>query len=165
MAVDLQAQLAFVNRLRDGYVITLDEIKEYYGTKYPNRFVNSVRIRTGLDIVKAKVILDPFPRTYGGTETDVFYLVNDVHLEIAGLEFMQNLEEWIKGSDNLDDLEYQDGHYLMWSCPNWLPTKEGAELCGQFHKVDLGDETLEYPRTVRCVQCGKQYKVKPKAKI
>lgn len=161
MAVDLQAQLAFVNRLREGYVISTDEIKEYYNTEYPNRFANSVRIRTGLDIVKAKAF-DPLNK---GHEITVYFLASDVHPEVAGLDFMQNLEEAILGQDALESIEYQDGYYLMWVCRNYVHLSgDDVELCGQFHKVDLAEEPLLSPRTVRCVQCGKQYQVKPKGK-
>ncbi len=155
MAVDLQAQLAFVNRLRDGYVISTDEIKEYYKTAYPNRFANSVRIRTGLDIVKGKFLENGVDRT-------VYFLSSDIHPEVAGLEFMQNIEDSLF-TDIEEMIEYQDGHYLMWVCRNYVHLSgDDLELCGQFHKVDLAEEPLLSPRTVRCVQCGKHYQVKPK---
>jgi len=155
--VDLKAQEAFVNRLREGFVLTLDNIKKSYETNYPNRFVDSVRSRTGLDIRKGKLSIYSY-----SCPIEVVFLASDIRPEVAGLEFVQNAVEGAT-SEELPEVEYVDGHYLMWSCPNYLATTDGNyDYCGQFHKVDLGDEELDRPRTVHCVKCGKSYTVKPR---
>ena len=92
-----------------------------------------------------------------------YFLVDDVPQESAGLdEMFEAVEEPL--TDTEEEIEYQDGHYIMWICPSLIHTVSGEEsvLCGQFHKVDLGDEPLTKPKTVQCVQCGQKYKIMPR---
>ncbi len=148
---DLAAQAAFVNVLRDGYTLLEQDIISFFDVTEVEKFVAGVVDRTGLDIRKAKMLT---------TQDAVWYLAADLHLETAGLE---NIELAVEGVDplNLEIVEHQDGHYLMWVCPATTDFIKG-EYCGQFHKVDLGDESLTRPTSVRCVQCGNEYQVKPR---
>jgi hypothetical protein len=147
--VDLDRQLAFVNRLRAGFVLDAIQVRETYGIRKVPEFVERVRDRTGIDIKTAK-------RTHYEEVIDVYYIAGEPYPETAGLQEMTrpvfiSLEDAIM----LDPIEFQDGHYVMWCCPNIVDD----ELCSKFHKVDLGDEPLEGTRIVRCTQCGRQYKI------
>ena len=136
--VDFEKQRAFVLMLRDGYVLTIYDIQILF--EEGKEFVDAVIENTGLDIREGKIIenlkQDPL----------VYYLADDIHLETAGLQEMSEPSLTVEGAPDL--VEHQDGYYAMYVCPE----------CGQFHKVDLGDEPL-WSEVVRCTQCGKQYRI------
>ncbi len=147
---DLDRQLAFVQRLRDGYVMTEVDVMETYAIRKVPEFVARVRERTGLDIVTAKFILF-------GQEHAVHFITGEQYPETAGLQEMSAPVN-ITMSHALETpklIEHQDGFYAMWVCPNDIGN---GELCSKFHKVDLGDEPLR-SRMIRCTQCGKLYRI------
>ena len=65
--------------------------------------------------------------------------------------------------ETLDVVEHTNGQYIMWVCPEILSDGHHEEMCGNFHKVDLGDEKLVRPTAVKCTKCGKEYQIKPHA--
>ena len=156
---------AFILMLRQGYVLSEDEIRDLYDIPDPYTFVDDVIKLTDLDIktgkrrVKSELVTQPI---------QVYYLAEDISPEAPGLDAMQWAEEMVL-ADVVDPVEWQEGHYLMWVCPADLVSekpKDGdsfsADMCGQFHKVDLGDEILTVARKVRCIKCGKEYQINPK---
>lgn len=155
MDIDIEKQRTFIQTLREGYVMTSDTVEATYGVDNSLVFVKDIIKRTGLDIRIGRM---------GGwniLDLTVYYIVDDVRQESAGLDEMYEATEEIM-SDIIEPVEYQDGYYIMWVCPTLLPTKEGAECCGKFHKVDLGDEPLTVSKTVQCVQCGRKYQIAPR---
>lgn len=160
---DLERQLAFVSMLRDGYVLTGADICDMFGIRNVDSFVSRVITRTHLDIRRGRMKIDEFPRTYGGTVKDVFYITGETHPETAGLQELQQATSELNAFF-YEPVEWQEGHYLMWICP--APLIDDDEIiddyCGQFHKVDLGDEELTEVRTVHCVKCGNKFSVQPK---
>lgn len=150
-SIQLEKQAAFVQMLREGYILSGEEIRVIFGIVNEEAFIEDVKTRTGLDIREGKSNIHK-----------MYFIADYLPLETAGLEEMEICVDDGQ-EESLDEVEYQDGHYIMWVCPNYLPTKDGAEYCSKFHKVDLGDETLTRPRTVRCTQCGKQYRIRPKS--
>jgi hypothetical protein len=161
--VDFEKQTAFVTMLRDDYVLSGGEIKSMFDVEDPEKFIEGVIKRTGLEIEVGKRIFTS--KSQNGTSFDVpvYYLGEKIHLEVAGLEDMQITVD--PDTVTQDEVEYLDGHYIMWVCPNLIPDKisgEDGTYCGKFHKVDLGDELLTQRRVVRCMQCGTEYQIKPR---
>jgi hypothetical protein len=161
MTVDLEKQRAFITMLREGFVLSYDDVWNLYHEK--PEFVRQVIANTGLDIRDGMMLVTP------GDEPGCFFLASDVPQASAGLDTVFGSGEVTPDKAFLDTVEYNDGHYIMWVCPTIngvVPGKEteyAATFCGQFHKVDLGDEELTSPRTVRCSQCGTEYIIKPNA--
>jgi hypothetical protein len=147
MSIDMEKQKQFIIMLRDGAVFTNMEIQILFSVKNGHDFVCDIVERTDLDIREG----------HSGSNV-CYYLATDVHKEVAGLEVMYQAHQTIL-SDVEEPVEYQDGHYIMWTCPAII----NNEMCGFFHKVDLGDESLIVASTVQCAQCGKKYQIKPKA--
>jgi hypothetical protein len=153
MAVnDQDQQAAFIDMLREGYVLTTEQIVGIFRVRNAYKYVQQVIKRTGLEIYQGKMMRDD------GAE-DVFYMTSDISPSEPGLDHMEEAEVVVDSIETIvtNTVESQKGYYLMWSCPATF----GSGLCEQFHKVDLGDEQFTEPRSVRCIKCGKQYLVKP----
>jgi len=158
--INQDQQAAFLKMLQEGYVLTYAEIEIQFQVKNAKVFVEQVRDRTGLDIYEGRVnsYKEEFP---------VYYMISDISPEAPGLDHMEDPLGFNETHVAISEVEYPKGYYIMWVCPNEirLPGAEGVKgfysTCGQFHKVDLGDEQLISPRNVRCIKCGKQYQVRP----
>jgi hypothetical protein len=154
MDVDIEKQKQFIIMLRDGKVMSTEEIEDVFDVECTGVFVADIVIRTGLDI-----------RHGVNRKGLVYYIVNDVRQEEAGLEEMYVATEELL-TDTEEVIEWREGHYAMWVCSNKIASGEviadGDNYCGKFHKVDLGDEALTSPKTVQCVQCGCKYQIRPK---
>lgn len=159
MAINQDQQAAFIDLLQEGYVLTAEDITAVLLVRNPAKFVKQVIDRTGLDIYQGKIMIGEIVRA-------VYFMISDITPESPGLDGMSEVVE-ISTPEDHKIIEYQRGHYLMWICPyseSCGSDDEGttySKECGQFHKVDLGDEPLTRPRTVRCIRCGSQYQVKP----
>jgi len=157
-----EIQKAFIDMLREGYVLTEEEIKATFGPRNANRWVEKIKERTRLDIMKGKLC---------GEEV-VYYMVSEIKPECPGFNEMSSLVEYQIDEEVHAYVEYQKGYYLMWTCPAMLygnhgtdcMTGESGEECGQYHKVDLGDEPLTEERVAQCIKCGKQYTIAPPPK-
>lgn len=153
MAVNNQdQQAAFIDMMREGFVLSAEDITAIFTVLNPAKYVQLVRDRTGLDIHQGKRLMD-------GVTTrllDVYYMTQDIDPSCPGLDEM---EEPVIPIDSIikdpEIIEYQNGYYLMWVCPNTF----GSGDCGQFHKTDLGDEELQGPIFVRCIKCGTTYQI------
>jgi hypothetical protein len=152
--LQLEKQHAFVQMLRDGMVLSHYDIYRLFMADH--EFVLDVIDITGLDIQTGQRIID------ADEDPRVYFLASDTPLDGAGLEEMTLAVDDTQEED-LNEVEYQDGYYLMWTCPKPFNTVDGLDAyCGKFHKVDLGDEKLIRPRIVRCTDCGTQYRIRPK---
>jgi hypothetical protein len=148
---DLEKQRAFIDMLREGNVLTDSEIRCVFSVKDAHKFVVDIQERTGLDIREGKQSINT-----------CYFIASNIRFETAGLDEMSEATEDIL-TETEEFVEHQNGHYIMWVCPTETGNiEDGYEYCGQFHKVDLGDEELSSPKTVQCVQCGRRYQVKPR---
>lgn len=168
-------QKDFLDLLRNNYVVSANHITALFKVRNVEKFVQGVRDRTELDIYEGRGF-----SFEGDADETVYYMVSDIKPECPGLDGMTKLLDY-KISDeilpseatfeDIKDVEFHWGYYLMWVCPHTLYLNgksdtvfKETEMCGQFHKVDLGDETLTTPRAVRCIKCGKEYRVNPKGR-
>ena len=142
------AQKDFLDLMRNGYVVSNNYIMSLFKVRKVKKFVQDIRDRTELDIHEGKW----FSFEDDADET-VYYMTSDISPECPGLDNMQAPVVPIESVVTIQPVESQNGYYIMWDCP--------AEDCGQFHKVDLGDEQLVSLRNVRCIKCGKQYQIRP----
>ena len=145
---DQDKQKDFLDLMRSKYVVSNNYIMSLFKIRKVAKFVQDIRDRTGLDIYEGK----QFSYEDDADET-VYFMISDINPACPGLDNMEDPLGLNETHVAISEAEYQNGYYLMWDCP--------AEDCGQFHKVDLGDEQLVSPRNVRCIKCGKQYQVRP----
>lgn len=156
-------QAALIDMLREGFVLTTEEIVGIFLVRDADKYIKQVMERTQLDIYQGKIMIK-------GHIKDVYYMISDIKPECPGLDNMtEAFFDSVEDAAELKTVEYHKGYYLMWICPNSMnlgPDDNGGphyEECGQFHKVDLGDVSLTEIRTVRCIKCGNRYQIKPQA--
>lgn len=158
---DQDQQAAFIGMLQEGYVLTAEDVIGKFRVRNAGKYVTQVMKRTGLDIYHGKITVN------GGVKT-VYYMTSDIKPECPGFNEMSSLVEYQIDEEVHAYVEYQKGYYLMWTCYHVPDLYEGQtepnddSYCGQYHKVDLGDEPLTETRTVQCIKCGNQYQVQPK---
>ncbi len=152
MVNDQDQQAAFIDMLREGYVLTIEQIVGLFRVRNAYKYVEQVIGRTNLDIYRGKI-------TIAGGEEDCFYMISDISPSEPGLDHMEEAGAIVDSLETIvtNIVESQKGYYVMWTCPGEF----GSGYCEQFHKVDLGDEQFTEPRSVGCIKCGKQYLVKP----
>ena len=157
-------QAALIDMLREGFVLTAEEIVGIFQVRDADKYIKQVMERTQLDIYQGKIMIK-------GHIKDVYYMTSDISPECPGLDNMtEAFFDSVEDAAELKTVEYHKGYYLMWICPGVLSRVKGSEhiiddisydVCGQFHKVDLGDVSLTEIRTVRCIKCGNRYQIKP----
>jgi len=155
------AQSDFLALLKASYVVSANYITTLFGIRNPAKFVEGVRDRTQLDIYEGK----RFSLTQDSDET-VYFMISNIDPACPGLDDMSEPMVLPTGAIVKDPvmIEYQDGYYIMWDCPHLTRRSDDGEtyteqICGQFHKVDLGDDELFGPIFVRCIKCGTTYQV------
>jgi hypothetical protein len=162
MVNDQDQQAALIDMLREGYVLTVEQVIGLFRVRHVHKYIKQVRDRTGLDIYQGKI-------TIAGGEEDCFYMISDIRPECPGLDHMEEAEPVVDSLETIitNTVETQKGYYLMWICSNLVKRTgdpqepDEVDVCGQFHKVDLGDEQFTESRSVCCIKCGKRYLVKP----
>jgi len=97
------------------------------------------------------------------------WYIDNCRSDVPGLDMVPSHDSESEFEELYEDCDWQQGYYLMWSCPAKVRTRgnaqnetTGTSYCNVFHKIDMGDELLTRPKVVRCKACGRKYTLKPR---